>query len=80
MDWRAFVPPTHSFIPETITSWPVLYRRMPTIIVATDTERVAVEADRTEWTHDGTLLCYYDGTEIAEFPSALWAVREDNLE
>jgi len=53
---------------------------MPTIIVATDTERVPVEADRTEWTHDGTLICYQDGTQIAEFPTATWAVREDNLE
>lgn len=53
---------------------------MPTIIVATDTERVPVEADRTEWTHDGTLVCYADGQAIAEFPSAAWAVREDNLE
>jgi len=53
---------------------------MPTIIVATDTERVPVTADRTEWAHDGTLLCYQDGTEIGEFPTAEWAVREDNLE
>ena len=52
---------------------------MPTIIVATDSERVPVEADRTEWRHDGTLVCYHDGTEIAEFPTANWAVREDNL-
>jgi len=53
---------------------------MPTIIVATDTERVPVEADRTEWTHDRTLICYQDGQQIAEFPTANWAVREDNLE
>jgi len=53
---------------------------MPTIIVATDTERVAVDADRTEWRHDGTLVCFADGTEIAEFPSALWAVRQENLQ
>jgi len=53
---------------------------MPTIIVQTDTERVPVEADKTEWTHDGTLVCYHEGQEIGEFPNAEWAVREDNLE
>ena len=53
---------------------------MPTIIVATETERVPVQADRTEWNHDGTLICYHDGTNIAEFPAAKWAVRAENLE
>ena len=53
---------------------------MPTIIVATDSERVAVDADRTEWRHDGTLVCFAANTEIAEFPTAEWAVREDNLQ
>lgn len=53
---------------------------MPTIIVATDTERVPVEADRTEWSHDGTLYCYHEDTQIGEFPTAEWAVREANLQ
>lgn len=53
---------------------------MPTLIVATDSERVEIDADRTEWDHNDTLICYDDGVAIAEFPNALWAARSENLE
>jgi len=44
------------------------------------TERLTVEAERTEWTHDGTLYIYDDGDLVAEFPNASYAVRDDNVE
>lgn len=59
---------------------------MPTesIVVGADrdgqTERVTVEADRTEWDRDGTLRLFDDGTQVGEFPTAEYAVREKNLE
>ena len=57
-----------------------------TIVVGVDhgngkCERVRVRGVRTEWDRDGTLHIYNDdGTDIAEFPNALYAVRVDNLE
>jgi hypothetical protein len=56
----------------------------PTIVVgiatAGQTERVRVTADRTDWTRDDTLVLYDDGTQVAEFPNAEYAIHADNLE
>jgi len=57
-----------------------------TIVVGVDTgngkcDRVSVRGVRTEWDRDGALHIYNDdGIDIAEFPNALYAVRQDNLE
>ena len=57
-----------------------------TIVVGVDRgsgkcERVRVRGVRTEWDRDGALHIYdSDGIDIAEFPNALYAVRDDNLE
>jgi hypothetical protein len=56
----------------------------PTIVVGVDrdgrTERVEVTAVRVERDRDGTVRCYDgDGTEIATFYQASYAVRKDNL-
>jgi hypothetical protein len=50
------------------------------VATGTGTERVPVRGDRTEWTHDDTLLVFDDDTQIAEFPAAQWVVRSNNLE
>lgn len=58
----------------------------PTIVVGIPgegdlTERVRVEASRVDRDRDGTVRLYDgDGTEIATFWDALYAVREDELE
>lgn len=56
-----------------------------TIVVGVDrgdgqSERVTIGAEKIEWDRDGTARCYVDGTEIATFPDALYAVRAANLE
>jgi hypothetical protein len=44
------------------------------------TERVAIDADKVERDHNGTVRCYEGDTEIATFYDAVYAVRRDNLE
>jgi len=54
---------------------------MPTIVVGLPNgERVHVTALVTEWDRDDSLtLTDSDGTEVAEFPDACYAVRKDDL-
>lgn len=42
-------------------------------------DRVTVTAERVERDHEDVLRCFVDDQEIAQFPTAVWAVKSDHL-